>query len=119
VRIGDQLVSGATGEHTLAVGDPATFMVRPERVKVTVDAPSASGASIECQVIDYVFQGPVVRFALRSPDGSEVAAYVGADEGLPTLEPGAAVWASWDREAALVLPVGRLVPSTSNPGETQ
>ena len=79
-------------------------MVRPERVKVTTDEPTRGGAAIRCSVIDFVFQGPVVRFALRSPDGSEIAAYVGADEQLPTLRPGDAVWASWDSEAARVLP---------------
>ena len=116
VRIGDQLVTGAAGPNVARAGDHVTFMVRPERVKVTVLSPNASGASgssgasgtsgaaIACEVIDYVFQGPVVRFALRSPDGSEIAAYVGSDEGLPLLRPGDRVWASWDRDAALVLP---------------
>jgi len=104
VRIAGQLVSGSTGDHTLAAGAAATFMVRPERVKVTVDEPSGAGGALQCRVIDYVFQGPVVRFALRSPDGSEIAAYVGADEGLPLLRPDDVVWASWDRDAALVLP---------------
>jgi spermidine/putrescine transport system ATP-binding protein len=104
VRIGDQLVTGSMGSHAMASGDAVTFMVRPERVKVTIDQPATSGASIRCDVIDYVFQGPVVRFALLSPDGSEIAAYVGADEGLPTLTTGDPVWASWDRDAALVLP---------------
>jgi spermidine/putrescine transport system ATP-binding protein len=104
VRIGDTLVTGGLdGEH-LAAGDPVTLMVRPERVRVTVEQPSASGASIPCSVIDYVFQGPVVRFALSSPDGTEVAAYVGADEQLPMLRPGDAVWASWDADAARLLP---------------
>ncbi len=104
VRVGDQLVNGSTQGRSLSAGDAVTFMVRPERVKVTIDQPAAGGASMRCEVIDYVFQGPVVRFALRSPDGSEIAAYVGADEGLPLLRPGDPVWASWDREAALILP---------------
>jgi spermidine/putrescine transport system ATP-binding protein len=103
VRIGGELVTGSMNGHACAVGDAVTFMVRPERVKVSVSAPTGSGASISCEVIDYVFQGPVVRFALRSPDGSEIAAYVGADEGLPALGPGDRVFASWDRDAALVL----------------
>jgi spermidine/putrescine transport system ATP-binding protein len=104
VRVGDQLVTGSTQGRSLSAGDAVTFMVRPERVKVTIDRPGAGGGSMRCDVIDYVFQGPVVRFALRSPDGSEIAAYVGADEGLPLLRPGDPVWASWDRDAALILP---------------
>ena len=104
VRVGDQLVNGSTQGRSARPGDAVTFIVRPERVKVTIDQPGTGGASMRCEVIDYVFQGPVVRFALRSPDGSEIAAYVGADEGLPLLRPGDAVWAGWDRDAALILP---------------
>ena len=51
-----------------------------------------------------MFQGPVVRFALAAGDGTEVVAHVGADESLPLLRPGDAVWASWDVEAARLLP---------------
>ena len=43
--------------------------------------------TLPCTVIDYVFQGPVVRFALAGPDGAEVVAHVGADEQLPMLAP--------------------------------
>jgi spermidine/putrescine transport system ATP-binding protein len=103
VKIGDDTVAG-TASEPMPAGSAVTFMVRPERIKVTVDQPGVSGAAVHCTVIDYVFQGPVVRFALRSPDGREIAAYVGADEQLPMLRPGDSVWASWDRAAARVLP---------------
>ncbi len=103
VHIGDQRVTGSVNGPMFHPGDAVTFMVRPERVKVSLVEPPLSGASISCEVIDYVFQGPVLRFALRSPDGSEIAAYVGADEGLPSLRPGDRVFASWDHGAALVL----------------
>jgi spermidine/putrescine transport system ATP-binding protein len=102
VMIGDQRVTGVAA-GTFGVGSAAAFMVRPERVKVSVEQPDRTGASIRCNVIDYVFQGPVVRFALRSPDGTEIAAYVGADEQLPLLRPGDEVWAGWDRNAARIL----------------
>ncbi len=104
VRIGGQSVIGATGNHTVAKGDAVSFMVRPERVQLTAAEPAAGGTSLRCEVIDFVFQGPVVRYALRSPDQSEVAAYLGADHGLGLLRPGDTVWAAWDHGAALVLP---------------
>ncbi len=105
VRVGDTTLRGTLAHSETRAGDNVTLMVRPERVKVTLDQPSgANNAAIRCAVIDFVFQGPVVRFALRSPDGSEIAAYVGADERLPTLRPGDDVWAGWDFDAARVLP---------------
>ena len=42
-------------------------MVRPERVRVSVDEPTDGSMTLPCTVIDYVFQGPVVRFALSAP----------------------------------------------------
>ncbi len=104
VTVAATKLRGALDGSAIGAGTAATFMVRPERVRVTIDEPSSAATSLRCDVIDYVFQGPVVRFALRSPDGTEVAAYVGADEQLPMLRPGDAVWASWDDDAARVLP---------------
>ncbi len=110
-RIGDAAISGPIGHFRPAVGDDVTVMVRPERVRVSLDPPGAGGAELACTVIDYVFQGPVVRFALRSPDGTEIAAYVGADERLPMLRPGDAVWATWDSDAPRVLPAATTTTS--------
>ena len=101
--IGDLRVRGIA-DPALSVGDTATFMVRPERVHVSVEAPTTTGTSMQCSVIDYVFQGPVIRFALRSPDGTEVVAYVDAEDHLPMLRPGDAVWTSWDADAARLIP---------------
>ena len=110
VRIGDNTVRGTLGHPETRAGDNVTLMVRPERVKVTLDQPSGTDiAAIQCTVIDFVFQGPVVRFALRSPDGSEIAAYVGADERLPMMRPGDVVWAGWDSDAARVLPANQAI----------
>jgi spermidine/putrescine transport system ATP-binding protein len=85
-------------------GEVVQMMVRPERVRVAVDEPTDGAAAVPCTVIDYVFQGPVVRFALSGPGGAEVVAHVGADERLPMLRPGDSVWASFEQAAARLLP---------------
>ena len=90
--------------HRVRPGDQVQLMVRPERVSVSVDEPTDGSMSLPCTVIDYVFQGPVVRFALAGPDEAEVVAHVGAGEQLPLLRPGDAVWASWETSAARLLP---------------
>jgi spermidine/putrescine transport system ATP-binding protein len=114
-RHADVLVSGqrlavTSREHEVQSGDAATLMVRPERVHVSMQPPSNGTVGLECTVADLVFQGPVVRVALAAPDGSEVVAHVGGGEQLPLLRPGDRVWAGWERDAARLLPVGR-VPS--------
>jgi spermidine/putrescine transport system ATP-binding protein len=89
---------------TVAAGSPATVMVRPERVRVLMQAPANGYVGVPCTVTDLVFQGPVVRVALATAAGDEVVAHVGGDEQLPLLRPGEQVWAAWERDAARVLP---------------
>jgi spermidine/putrescine transport system ATP-binding protein len=91
------------------MGDAATLMVRPERVRVMMQPPQNGHVGVSCTVRDLVFQGPVVRVALTCRDGSETVAHVGADEQLPLLRPGDEVWAGWERGAGRLLPVGRVV----------
>ena len=51
-----------------------------------------------------IFQGPVVRCTLQAADGTDVVAHVGPEQSLPGLHPGLTLWASWDVDAARVLP---------------
>ncbi len=103
VMLGARRITAPVSGRSVRSGDPVTFMVRPERVRVSVEEPGNGHQAIQCSVVDLVFQGPVVRFALEA-GGAEVVAHVGADEQLPLLRPGDAVWASWERDAALLLP---------------
>ena len=53
---------------------------------------------------DLTFQGPLVRAALRASDGTPIVAHVGPEDDLPALRPGQAVWVTWEKEAARLLP---------------
>ena len=55
-------------------------MIRPERVHLQVDEPPATLAGAVAEVVDLVFQGPVVRFGLRTADGSALVAHVGPED---------------------------------------
>ncbi len=111
VMLGDRRVAAPVSGQSVRAGDAVTFMVRPERVRVSLDEPGNGHQAVQCTVVDYVFQGPVVRFALEASE-TEVVAHVGADEQLPLLRPGDSVWASWERDAALLLPdAGHGAPS--------
>lgn len=92
------------GETMTASSGPATVMVRPERVRVSMDPPAADMTSVRANVVDLTFQGPVLRLSLAALDGSAVLAHVGPEQDLPMLRPGDEVYVGWAPEASLVLP---------------
>jgi spermidine/putrescine transport system ATP-binding protein len=86
------------------VGDDATLMVRPERLRVSATEPAlADGGRLSCTVADLVFQGPSVRCMVRTPDDLELVAHVGADDELPFLRPGDPVWLSWPADGGYLV----------------
>ena len=92
------------GETTIEPGGQATLMIRPERVRVSMEAPTGDVATVPATVTDLTFQGPVVRLSLAAPDDSPIVAHVGPEQDLPLLRPGDQVHVSWAPEASLVLP---------------
>src|SRR6476619_7579061 len=101
--LGDGTVVDAEAADGLAVGDPATFMVRPERMHLSVDRPGSEGAAVPTEVVDLVFQGPVVRFDLRGPGGSELVAHVGPEDDLRLPHAGDQLWARWEPDSGRLL----------------
>ena len=101
------------GDSTIDAGGRATLMVRPERVRVSVEQPSADVAAVGAKVVDLTFQGPVLRLSLAASDGSPIVAHVGAEQELPMLRPGDDVFVSWSPDASLVLPAGD-IPTTED-----
>jgi spermidine/putrescine transport system ATP-binding protein len=108
VLIGGQRVPIRNDDATIVAGSPAIAMVRPERVRVLMQAPVNGHVGVPCTVTDLVFQGPVVRVALATAAGDEIVAHVGAEEQLPLLRPGDHVWAGWERDAARLLPDSKI-----------
>jgi spermidine/putrescine transport system ATP-binding protein len=101
------------GETKIETGGEAIMMVRPERVRVTIDAPAGDVVTVPASVTDLTFQGPVVRLSLTGADGSPIVAHVGAEDDLPLLRPGDQVHLSWAPEASLVLPAAD-IPTTED-----
>jgi spermidine/putrescine transport system ATP-binding protein len=101
------------GDTTIEPGGHATLMIRPERVRVSMDAPTGDVATVPATVTDLTFQGPVVRLSLAAADDSAIIAHVGPEQDLPLLRPGDKVHVSWAPEASLVLPAAD-IPTTED-----
>ncbi|MDA0249875.1 MAG: ABC transporter ATP-binding protein [Actinomycetota bacterium] len=92
------------GDALIETGGRATLMVRPERVRVTMERPAGEVAAVPAKVVDLTFQGPVLRLSLAAADGSPVVAHIGPEQDLPMLRPGDDVYVGWAPDASLVLP---------------
>ena len=101
------------GDTTIEPGGQATLMVRPERVRVSMDQPGGDVAAVRAKVVDLTFQGPVLRLSLAAADGSPILAHVGTEQNLPMLRPGDDVFVAWAPDASLVLPAAD-IPTTED-----
>ena len=101
------------GDTTIEPGGQATLMIRPERVRVSMDPPAGDVATVAATVTDLTFQGPVVRLLLAAPDDSTIVAHIGPEQDLPLLRPGDQVHVSWAPDASLVLPAAD-IPTTED-----
>jgi spermidine/putrescine transport system ATP-binding protein len=96
-------------------GSSALLMVRPERLEVRTDAPEPGRVALPATCTDLVFQGAVLRCALRDPEGGELVAYLEASRGMPGVYPGASVWIGWESDAGRLLhPDGTTGPEAAD-----
>jgi spermidine/putrescine transport system ATP-binding protein len=102
---GDRQGAVATGARHFAAGAPAILMVRPERLQLASMEPASGSDLVALPVTctDLVFQGAVLRCALRDTSGNELVAHVEATRREPDLRPGASLWLAWPAAAARLL----------------
>ena len=101
VRIADHTVPVPAPAWKPVAGAAALLMVRPERVRVTLDQGSGK---LPATVLEVVFQGPVVHCGLRAGDGTELVAHLGPAAATAALAPGQQVFVDWDADAPRLLP---------------
>ena len=100
---GGVLIDAPVADGSVASGSDGILMLRPERIRLGPTAPS-HGRGIPVTVTGIVFQGPVLRCALRDGDDNEIIAHVDDDERPEGLTLGASMWATWDPTAVRLLP---------------
>ena len=97
--------------HSFSAGDAGTVMVRPERVRLSRTAPTTGETAVPVTVVELIFQGPVVRCVLRDAAGEEIVAHLGPEDRATRPGIGEAAWATWERDAARLLPSRDAGPS--------
>ena len=103
VGLAGHSIPGPPLHSGITVGSRASLMVRPERMRVTREQPEPGWTGAPATIADLVFQGPVVRFELRTADGGVAVAHVAARQRYPMLEVGEQVWVTWEPDAAVLL----------------
>jgi spermidine/putrescine transport system ATP-binding protein len=102
------LPGGGSGEAmttglSFTAGESVLLMVRPERIELVAGQPSANLVSLPVTCADLVFQGAVLRFALRDVAGNELVAHVEAARRDPAMRAGASLWLAWPPAAGRLL----------------
>ena len=100
---GERRGEAPTGGCAFEAGEPALLMIRPERLELAASEPPPGRLGLPVTCTDLVFQGPVRRCALRDSSGGELIDYLEASREAPGVRPGAALWVSWDPDAARLL----------------
>jgi spermidine/putrescine transport system ATP-binding protein len=93
----------STHGQVFEAGGEALLMVRPERLDLAIDAPGPGLLGFPVTCTDVVFQGPVLRCALRDPEGRELIDYLEASRDMPGVRPGASLWVHFEASAARLL----------------
>jgi spermidine/putrescine transport system ATP-binding protein len=91
--------------RSVKVGDDAILFVRPEAFRLGA---GATGATLQAPVINVAFEGNMSHIFLKGPTRKEIVVTVGrgGTERMPGQGETAAI--QYDRQAGLVLPVGKL-----------
>jgi spermidine/putrescine transport system ATP-binding protein len=92
-----------------AAGEAAVVMIRPERLRLTLEVGNEEPNGVRATLVEVIFQGPVIRCVLRDATETEIVAHLNPDQRPPSLARGARVRISWEPVAARLLP-GHAVP---------
>src|SRR3954449_13122379 len=90
-----------------AVGQPLDMTVRPEKILVTKDRPTAGKCAIRGRVSEVVYLGTSTQYAVRTYDGSDLLVFVqNAADSSDIAARDEDVWLSWRPEHTLALAQG-------------
>jgi spermidine/putrescine transport system ATP-binding protein len=91
----------ATGQRPVSVGDELEVTVRPEKIRISRDAPGPAGCALRGTVTEVVYLGTATNFNVTTSTGADVVVFVqnasAADQvASAAISRGDAVWLSWE-----------------------
>ena len=107
VKVSDGLVVSCEVSGGPAVGSAVTVAVRPEKIELADQPPTASANSWRGQVMTGTFLGEQTEYAIRLEQGPLIVVRrqnVGVNGSAPNAAPGSFVYVSWAPDVSLVLP---------------
>lgn len=96
-------ISASGGPVIPSAGEQFSVMLRPERLRPSIEAP-ADGRGLRGTQVDVIFQGANARLQLVLADGTELVTYVESHTQLPFLRPGEQLWVTWEPGSAYLVP---------------
>jgi len=79
---------------------PGLVLLRPERLQLRQEAPTAGEAGQRARVREVTFQGAMLQVELNGERGTELVAHVPRDHQAAGLHSGDTIWAVWDPATA-------------------
>ena len=104
VKLGTGQIVKASTMSSLATGDDATVMVRPEKVSPIALSEMRDGYGVAADVTELVFQGATIRCLAKMADGTEISGSIDAASDLSAFRAGARVAMAWPEASAYALP---------------
>src|SRR6266516_3439674 len=105
------LVPGAT-DVGAGVGAELDLTVRPEKIVISPDTPTAGWCALRGRVAEVVYLGTSTQYAVTIGDGTELSVFVqNSSDANDVADRDSDVWLSWRPDHSLVLAGG---PSASN-----
>jgi spermidine/putrescine transport system ATP-binding protein len=95
IRVAGQATAHAIGAHV-------SVMLRPERLRPTVQ-PESDGQSLQGTLTDLVFQGATARMIVRLADGTELTCLADSSARMPQTTVGSTMNVSWDADGGYIL----------------
>ncbi|MDT4935357.1 MAG: spermidine/putrescine transport system ATP-binding protein, partial [Pseudonocardiales bacterium] len=87
-----------------AVGQPLDLTVRPEKIVISQQDPTAGWCRVRGRVSEVVYLGTSTQYAVRTADGTELTVFLqNASDASDVAERGSDVWLSWRPEHSLAL----------------
>jgi spermidine/putrescine ABC transporter ATP-binding subunit len=99
------------------VGQPLELTVRPEKISLSSERPGDGRCAIRGHVVEVVYLGSSTNYAIRTPQGTELAVYVqNASDASDIASRDDDVWLSWRPEHSLALAESAAVSSPEPAG---